>query len=162
MADGEAPENNAYRPNRRITGSVLWPTVDGIAPEALELSNQLALVMKLRSMELGSMELTRYSGDDFPGIARDADGLVGSARLAAGEPGPLGGSVLVEISGQTEGTLDTLSGQKASGYLNDNAREIMEAVLTATAAGSSFALDADRVDELLLDNDDDLDTPHRE
>ena len=149
------------RPGRRHTSSVLWPTNTDVHPAAVDFSKQLALTMKLASLEKGFSEMDRYNGGSFPGIARNAYGLAAADRIAAGETG-VGGSVLVEISGQTEGGLDTLIGQKAIGMLNNEARLIINAALEATADGSIHGLDPALVDELILDVDEDLDNPHRE
>lgn len=157
--DDDAPPSDAYRPGQRITSSVLWPLNADVRPEAVDLSKQIALAMKLRSLELGHSEMTRYNGGTFPGIARNAYGLIAEDRILAGEVA--GGSVLVEISGQTEGGLDTLIGQKAIGKSVTEVRQIMLAVLEATADGSLFALDPARADELLIANDEDLDNRHR-
>ena len=98
--------------------------------------------MKQRSTQLGFMEITNYyyehpNGDvrrgGDPGIARNAYGLLGTERLAASETGPLGGSVLMEIGG-----LNSRS-QKSVGMLRNNVREMLEAVLVATADGSLTA-----------------------
>jgi hypothetical protein len=146
--DDVDPEIN--RPGRMVTGSILWPTNEDVHPIAVNLSKQMCVVIKERSLELGNMELTNYArvrsdgsftrGGGFPGIARNAYGLLGTERIIAGEPGPLGGSILVEIRGQ---------GQKSIGMLKNNAREIMEAVLEATADGSLFIVDPAEADVLL-------------
>ena len=96
------------------------------------------------------MELTNYArvrsdgsfirGGGFPGIARNAYGLLGTEWLNDGFEGPLGGSILVEIRGQ---------GQKSIGMLKNNAREIMQVVLKATADGSLFEISPNLADVLL-------------
>ena len=146
--DDVDPEIN--RPGRLVTGSILWPTNQDVAEEARDLSKQMCIVIKKRSLELGNMELTNYArvrpdgsfirGGGFPGIARNAYGLIGTERIDAGEPGPLGGSILVEIRGQ---------GQKSIGMLKNNAREIMQVVLESTADGSLFMEDPAEADILL-------------
>lgn len=156
------PQDNEFRPGRLVTGSILWPTNDNVADQAVDLSKQMTLVMKKRSIELGNMEITRYVGGDFPGIARNAYGLLGTERLNQNEQGPLGGSVLVEILGQTEGSLNFNLGQKAIGMLKNNARELLEAVLEATADGSLFDEDPADVDTLILPNDINIGNPRRE
>lgn len=153
--------DDANRPNRRVTSSVLWPTNDDVNEQSRDLSKQLALAMKLRSLELGYSEMTRYVGGDFPGIARNAYGLLGNERIAAGET-VAGGSVLVEISGQTEGGLSTNIGQKSIGMLVNEARSILWAALDGTADGSLFDLDPERAEELILVNDVDIDNPRVE
>ena len=156
----DADPDGPNRPGRRHTSSVLWPTNEDVRPEAVDLSKQLAVAMKQASLSRGYSEMDRYNGGSFPGIARNAYGLAATDRIDAGETG-VGGSVLVEISGQTEGTLDTLIGQKAIGMLKNEARLILTAALEATADGSVFGIDPDLVDELILDVDEDLDNPRR-
>lgn len=115
----------------------MWPTNEDVHPEAVNLSKQLTLVMKKRSMELGHSEFTRYYGGDFPAIARNTYGLMGTERINNGESG-VGGSVLVEIMGQTEGSPFINIGQKAIGMLKNNVRELMMAMVEATADGSLY------------------------
>ncbi len=153
--------DGANRPNRRVTSSVLWPTNEAVNEQSRDLSKQLALAMKLRSLELGYSEMTRYVGGDFPGIARNAYGLLGNDRIAAGET-IAGGSVLVEISGQTEGGPSSNIGQKSIGKLVNEARSILWAALDTTADGSLFDLDPDRAEQLILVNDVDIDNPRIE
>ncbi len=160
VVEEEPAQNDAYRLDRRVTGSILWPTNVAVAPAAVALSQQMALIMKKRSMQLGYAEITRYVGGDFPGIARNAYGLMGTTRIEGGETGPLGGSVLVEILGQTEGSINFNLGQKAHGMLRNVARELVTAVLEATADGSLFAEDPAQVDELILANDVNISNPH--
>jgi hypothetical protein len=143
-------DQSINRPGRLVTGAILWPTNEDVAEEARDLSKQMCVVIKQRSLELGNMELTNYArvrpdgsfirGGGFAGIARNAYGLIGTERLDAGEPGPLGGSILVEIRGQ---------GQKSMGMLKNNAREIMQVVLESTADGSLFMEDPADADILL-------------
>ncbi|HKJ56029.1 MAG TPA: hypothetical protein VJ978_08575, partial [Nitriliruptoraceae bacterium] len=73
-------------------------------------------------------------------------------RLQDGEPGPLGGTLLVEIDGQTEGNLNSLLGQKRVGMLKKNAINLVWSVLAATADGSVYELDPDLADEILVDD----------
>lgn len=138
------------RPGHMVTGSLLWPTNEGVAEEAVNLSKQMCIVIKKRSLELGNMELTNYArvrsdgsfvrGGGFPGMARNAYGLLGTERLDAGAPGPIGGSILVEIRGE---------GQKSMGMLKNNAREIIKIVLESTADGSLFIEEPAEADILL-------------
>ena len=159
------PEVN--RPGRQVTGSITWPTHPDVAPEAVALSKQLAIAMKQRSLQLGFMEITNYyhehpNGDvrrvgGDPGIARNAYGLLGSEQLAAGDEGPLGGSILMEIGGLNS------RGQKSVGMLRNNVREMLEAVLVATANGSLMAIDPAEADRLLppgQESDKPLSNPH--
>jgi len=159
------PEVN--RPGRQVTGSITWPTHPDVAPEAVALSKQLAIAMKQRSLQLGFMEITNYyhehpngdvrRGGGDPGIARNAYGLLGSERLAAGDEGPLGGSILMEIGGLNS------RGQKSVGMLRNNVREMLEAVLVATANASLMAIDPAEADRLLppgQESDKPLSNPH--
>ena len=155
----EKSEDDAYRLNRLVTGSILWPTNAEVEPAALELSQQMALIMKKRSIELGYAEITRFNGGDFPGIARNAYGLLGSERILNGELDPVGGSVLLEILGQTEGSLNFNLGQKSIGKLRNVAGELVLAVIEATADGSVFLEDVGEVDNLILMNDPNIGNP---
>ncbi|WP_278411940.1 hypothetical protein [Stutzerimonas kunmingensis] len=123
--------------------------------------------MKQRSTQLGFMEITNYyyehpngdvrRGGGDPDIARNAYGLLGTERLAACETGPLGGSVLMEIGGLNS------RGQKSVGMLRNNVREMLEAVLVATADGSLTAIDPAEADRLLplgQASDKPLNNPH--
>ncbi len=133
--------DQACRPGQYVTGSILWPTNGDVAVGAVNLSKQMTLVMKKRSLEIGNVELTRYNGGDFPGIARNAYGLLG------------GGSVLFEVVGQIEGSGFINNGQKAIGKLRSGVTKILLALLEATADGSLYAEDPDDADTLILDND---------
>ena len=159
----------ANRPGRQVTGSITWPTNAAVAPAAVELSKQMALVMKKRSLQLGNMEITNYyyerpdgsirRGGGEPGIARNAYALLGSRLLASGAEGPLGGSILMEITGLNS------RGQKSIGMLRNNVREMLEALLLATADGSLLTQDPAEADRLLRPGqevDEPLDNPHDE
>ncbi len=154
----ECAADQACRPGQYVTGSILWPTNTDVDPDAVDLSKQMTIVMKKRSVEIGNVELTRYNGGSFAGIARNAYGLLGSERLAS-EPGPLGGSVLFEVAGQTEGSPSINNGQKAIGKLKSGVKKILMTLLEATADGSLFAEDPDQAETLILDNDDRLRNP---
>ena len=75
----EEVDPSINRPGRMVTGSILWPTNEDVAEEAVNLSKQMCIVMKKRSLELGNMELTNYArvrsdgsfirGGGFAGIA---------------------------------------------------------------------------------------------
>lgn len=58
VLDEADPEAN--RPGRQVTGSITWPTHPEVAQAAVELSKQMAVVMKKRSLEIGHMEITNY------------------------------------------------------------------------------------------------------
>ena len=137
-----------------ITSSILWPTNEDVAEGARDLSKQMTIAIKERSLDLGYFEVTSYlfrnsagaalRGGGFPGIARNAYGLLGTERIIAGEGGDLGGSILVEIRGQ---------GQKSIGMLKNAAREAMMVLLDKTADGSLFAIDPTLSDTLLPPGD---------
>ncbi len=167
VLDEADPEAN--RPGRQVTGSIVWPTNAAVAPAAVALSKQMALVMKKRSMQLGNMEITNYyyerpdgsirRGGGDPGIARNAYALLASERLASGAEGPLGGNILMEITGLNS------RGQKSKGMLRNNVREMLEALLVATADGSLLTQDPAETDRLLppgQEVDEPLDNPHEE
>ncbi len=149
-----------YRDGWRTTGGILWGLNSDIDPAATELSKQLAVTMKDASQQYGHMEITRYSSTDgFDGIARNAYALYGTERILAGESGPLGGSLLVEIEGQTEGNLNSLLGQKRTGLLQQNVINLLWSVIAATADGSLYVADASRADTILVDDRNDQ-NPH--
>jgi hypothetical protein len=149
-----------FRDGWRTTGGILWSLNENTHPAAIELSKQLAVTMKLASLQYGHMEITRYdSTSGFEGIARNAYSLYGTERIVNGEEGPLGGSLLVEIEGQTEGNLNSLLGQKRSGLLQQNVINLLWSVLGATADGSLFEVDAGLADTILVDDANDQ-NPH--
>ena len=138
------------RPERMITSSVLWPTNEDVDEGARNLSKQMTIAIKQWSLGVGYAEVTNYlllrddgsvsRGGGFPGIARNAYGLLGTERLDSHEPGPLGGSILVEIRGQ---------GQKSIGMLKNVARGAIWTVLKETADGSLFDINPALADTLL-------------
>ena len=114
-----------------VTGSMLWPTNETVSAEAEELSKQMVVIMMDHMRDFGYSEVTLYpSNDDYSGIARNAYGIAGS------------GSVLVEIKGQDE------IGQKQKGMLVRHITEMIMSLLEATADGSLFNADDERVEEL--------------
>lgn len=160
--DETCAQTEVCRDGQYVTGSILWPVNFNVAPEAVDFSKQMAIVMKQRSLELGNVELTRYNGGDFAGIARNAYGLLGTERLDSGESGPLGGSVLFEVAGQIEGSVFINNGQKAIGKLKSGVKKILLALLEATADGSLLLENPDEADTLILDNDRFLANPRGE
>ena len=110
-----------------VTSSMLWPTNEDAAAVA-DLSKQLCVVMMDQMSQYGYATVNLYPGGPEPGIARNAYGIEGA------------GSVLVEIKGGI--------GQKSNGMLVKHAVEQMMAILEATADGSLYMADPDRVDEL--------------
>lgn len=143
----ECDADDACRPGQYVTGSILWPTNADVNPAAVDLSKQMTLVMKKRSLEIGNVELTRYNGGSFPGIARNAYGLLG------------GGSVLFEVAGQIEGSPLINNGQKAIGKLKSGVKKVLISLLEATADGSLLDENPDDADTLILDNDNFLANP---
>ena len=133
--------DDACRPGQYVTGSILWPRNPDVSEDAVNLSKQMCIVMKKRSMEIGNVELTRYRGGTFAGIARNAYGLLG------------GGSVLFEVAGQIEGSPSINNGQKAIGKLKSGVRKILLSLLEATADGSLFDEDPAEAETLIQDND---------
>ena len=110
-----------------VTSSMLWPTNEDAA-DVVELSKQLCVVMMDQMSQYGFATVNLYPGGPEPGIARNAYGIEGA------------GSVLVEIKGGI--------GQKSNGMLVKHAVEQMMAILEATADGSLYMADPDRVEEL--------------
>jgi hypothetical protein len=149
VVDDVDPETG-NRAGRMITSSILWPTNEDVDEVARDLSKQMTIAIKERSLDLGYFEVTSYlflrddgsaaRGGGFPGIARNAYGLLGTERIDAGESGDLGGSILVEIRGQ---------GQKSIGMLKNAAREAMMVVLEQSADGTLFDIDPSLSDVLL-------------
>jgi hypothetical protein len=167
VLDDADPEAN--RPGHQITASIAWPTNADVAQEAVDLSKQMALVMKKRSMQIGHMEVSNYyyqrpdgsirRGGGEPGIARNAYALLASESLANGAEGPLGGSILMEITGLNS------RGQKSIGMLRNNVREMLEALLLASADGSLLSQDPAEAEHLLRPGqevDEPLTNPHDE
>src|SRR3990167_6234790 len=140
-----------------------------VDPDVVDLSKQMALVMKKRSMQIGHMEVSNYfyqrpdgsirRGGGDPGIARNAYALLASESLAKGAEGPLGGSILMEITGLNS------RGQKSIGMLRNNVREMLEALLLASADGSLLTQDPAEAEHLLRPGqevDEPLENPHDE
>lgn len=111
-----------------VTSSTLWPTNPDAPNEAVILSKQLIAVMMDHMEQYGYATLSLYPGGTEPGIARNQYGIQGA------------GSVLVEMKGGI--------GQKSLGMLVKHAAEQMEALLAATADGSLYMADPDRVNDL--------------
>lgn len=122
----------ANTPGADVVASVLWPLNENVAPEVVEYSQQLALIMKRESLTNPDSELTRYNGGTYAGIARNAYGLLGSQRVADGEEYPVGGSILLEISGNSGDPLTPQEQSRRVGVASD----LVWSVLDATADGS--------------------------
>ena len=67
--------------------------------------------------------------------------------------------MLLEVLGQTEGSINFNLGQKSIGKLRNLARELVMSVIEATADGSLFVENPDDVDELILTNDPNISNP---
>jgi predicted deacylase len=115
---------------RLVTGSTMWPNAIGtaqalgIAPQfevAVELSKRVVAVMVTELDRYGYANVTRFPGGTWPGIARNAYGLLGA------------GSVLVEIRGRI--------GTKSNGYLTKLAYNAAKSVVAALADGSLYSAD---------------------
>jgi len=111
-----------------VTSSMLWPTNPDASAAAVQLSQQLCVIMMDQMYQYGYATVTRYPGGTYQGIARNAYGIAGA------------GSVLVEMKGGI--------GQKSVGMLVKHAVEQMTAILEATADESLYDTDPARVDEL--------------
>lgn len=110
---------------RMITGSIMWPNAEaeaarlGISEEFAETvvrSKQAASQMVTALDGKGYANITRYPSTEFPGIARNAYGLLGSA------------SVLYEARGGI--------GSASNGYLAQQTAVAAQAVVDAAADGS--------------------------
>lgn len=116
---------------KNVTGSVLWPLSAEASPDAVALSKQMAVILMDHMKQFGYAEVTRFpSTSGYAGIARNAYGIAGS------------GSLLAEIKGQEE------IGQKQKGMLIRHITQMIMSLLEATADGSLFAADPERVAEL--------------
>ena len=114
-----------------ITSSILWPRNQEVAPDVVDLSKQLCVVIFDYMQQYGYATITLYPGGTYAGIGRNGYGLAGA------------GSILVELKGGI--------GQKQSGMIIKHASEQMWAILQATADGSLYDVDPDRSDEIPTD-----------
>ena len=110
---------------RMITGSIMWPNAEaeaarlGISDEFADVvtdSKRAASEMLLALEPKGYANITRYPSTPFPGIARNAYGLLGSA------------SVLFEARGGI--------GSASNGYITEQTVVAADAVLDSAADGS--------------------------
>jgi predicted deacylase len=122
---------------RMITGSIMWPNAQeeaerlGIAEEFDETvtdSKRAASQMLLALEQYGWANITRYPSTPFPGIARNAYGLLGSA------------SVLFEVRGGV--------GQRSGGHLARHAEVAGMAVLESAADGSLWTASTEPADNI--------------
>jgi hypothetical protein len=122
---------------RLETASTMWPNATakavelGILPEfdeAVELSKEVVAVMVTELDRYGYANVTRFPGGTWPGIARNAYGLLGA------------GSVLFEIRGGI--------GTKSNGYITKMAYNAAKSVVAALADGSLSMADPGVADNL--------------
>jgi hypothetical protein len=122
---------------RMITGSVMWPNAVeeaarlGISEEFAEtvtLSKRVVSEMLDGLEPYGHANITRYPSTTFPGIARNAYGLLGS------------GSVLFEARGDVGGT--------SNGYLTKQTQVAAMSVLEAAADGSLWTRSTEPADTI--------------
>lgn len=133
---------------RMITSSVMWPNAEeeaarlGISEEFAEtvtLSKRVVSEMLVSLERYGHANVTRYPSTTFPGIARNAYGLLGS------------GSVLYEARGGI--------GQKSKGYIAKQSYLAGMGVLTAAADGSLFTRSTEPADNI-RERGDSVSNPH--
>ncbi|MGH3362065.1 MAG: M14 family zinc carboxypeptidase [Nocardioides sp.] len=120
-----------------ITGSVMWPNAEAEA-ELLGISEQFAETvtdskravsqMLLGLEQYGYANITRYPSTTFPGIARNAYGLLGSA------------SVLFEARGDM--------GAKSNGYITKQTVVAAMSVLESAADGSLWTASTEPADNI--------------
>lgn len=122
---------------RMITGSVMWPNAEeeaaalGISEEFAETvtdSKRAVSQMLLALEDKGYANITRYPSTTFPGIARNAYGLLGSA------------SVLFEARGGI--------GSASNGYITQQTAVAAQSVLDAAADGSLWTASTEPADTI--------------
>jgi predicted deacylase len=122
---------------RMITGSIMWPNAEaeaerlGVAEEFAEtvVDSKRAVSQMVTALEgKGYANITRYPSTEFPGIARNAYGLLGSA------------SVLYEARGGI--------GSASNGYITQQTVVAAESVVDAAADGSLWTASTAPADEL--------------
>jgi predicted deacylase len=133
---------------RMISSSVMWPNAEeeaarlGISEEFAEtvtLSKRVVSEMLVNLEQYGHANVTRYPSTTFPGIARNAYGLLGS------------GSVLYEARGDI--------GQQSKGYIAKQAYIAGMSILTAAADGSLFTRSTEPADNI-RERGDSVPNPH--
>lgn len=110
-----------------VTASVFWPINEDVPQDAQDLSKQMAYTIYDELSEYDQANVTRYPGGTYGGIARNGYGLQGL------------GSVLFELSQGTLGDREYRIQQAMDGLLS---------VVEATANGSLYDVDPDKVSEL--------------
>jgi len=129
MADFHHQGTYVTDDGENITSSILWPRNENVLEEYVDLSKQLCVQINDHMQQFGFATVTLYPGGTFAGIARNAYGLAEA------------GSILVELKGGI--------GQKQSGMIIKHAYEQMWTILEATADGSLYGIDPERVDEII-------------
>jgi Zinc carboxypeptidase len=66
---------------RETTASILWPTSPLAGAEAVAASRRIAVVNYTAMTYLAGANVTRYPGENYEGIARNAYGILGSSSL---------------------------------------------------------------------------------
>lgn len=111
---------------RMITGSIMWPNAEaeaarlGISEEFAETvvaSKQAASQMVTALADKGYANITRYPSTEFPGIARNAYGLLGSASVLYEARGGIGAASNGYIAKQTEVAAQAVVDAAADGSL---------------------------------------------
>lgn len=98
-----------------VTASTLWPTAVGVDPGVVTRAKKVVSTLYTKLEQYGYAHVTRYPGDQYPGIARNRYGLLGTA------------AVLVELRGSQE--------QKSRGYIAKTGYHAMMSVVEALATG---------------------------
>jgi hypothetical protein len=139
VADFQGQNTLVTPDGENVTSSILWPTNSEVTIDAVALSKKLCVTIMDHMAQFGYATVTKFFGGSEAGIARNAYGLAGA------------GSILVDLKGGI--------GQKQNGMIIMQALEEMKCLLEATADGSLYTADPDRVDELPLGSDYSKDLP---
>ncbi|SDO03230.1 M14 family zinc carboxypeptidase [Alkalicoccus daliensis] len=121
-----------------VSGSILYPTNEGVDPEVVEMSKQLGSVMYDAVEKRGFGLLGKYNGGSANTIARN--GLAYEYDIA---------TLLFEMRGMIDhSNPNQVLGQKSNGYLIQQAVISMEAAINAIADASINEADITFWDEL--------------
>ncbi|WP_147805206.1 M14 family zinc carboxypeptidase [Alkalicoccus halolimnae] len=121
-----------------VSGSILYPTNEGVDPEVVEMSKQLGSVMYDAVEDRGFGLLGKYNGGSANTIARN--GLAYEYDIA---------TLLFEMRGMIDhSNPNQVLGQKSNGYLIQQAVISMEAAIDAIADTSINEADVTFWDEL--------------
>lgn len=121
-----------------VSGSILYPTNEGVDPEVVEKSKQLGAVMYNAVESKGWGLLEKYRGGSANTISRN--GLAYEYGIA---------TLLFEVRGMTDHAWESyILGQKSNGYLAQQAVVSMEAAVQAIADGSIHQADTSFWDTL--------------